>query len=147
MALRTLPCDVAFQPLVNWRVSIGESRESVSLLIYKDISLNRDRVFGQYHIIRGKKVRRAYVWRLAKISAESGESCLVREICRSRVMGIMPRHSPRLTCRMQYPQTTAESLTEIVLSNLGREVDYSPIPTDGAKQVAHITTSLLEAAI
>ena len=46
--------------------------------------------------------------------------------------------------RMQYSQTSPESLAEIVLSNLGRELDYPSIPTNGAKRAADIINRLLE---
>ena len=46
--------------------------------------------------------------------------------------------------RMQYSQTTPESLAEMVLSNLGKKLDYPRIPTDGAKTAGHIINGLLQ---
>ena len=40
--------------------------------------------------------------------------------------------------RMKYSETTPESLAEVVLSNLGKDVHYPRIPTDGARKAAQI---------
>jgi hypothetical protein len=49
----------------------------------------------------------------------------------------------RAGVQMQYSQTTPESLAEAVLFNLGKEVDYPPIRTDGAKTAAQMINRLL----
>ena len=46
--------------------------------------------------------------------------------------------------RMKYSETTPESLAEVVLSNLGKEVEYPNIPTDGAKKAAQIINRMLQ---
>jgi UDP-N-acetylglucosamine:LPS N-acetylglucosamine transferase len=45
--------------------------------------------------------------------------------------------------KMVYSQTTPEILAETVIANLGKEVDYPPIPTDGAHRAAQLITELL----
>jgi predicted glycosyltransferase len=44
--------------------------------------------------------------------------------------------------RMIFTQTTPAQLAEKVISHLGKDVDYAPIPTDGAQKAAKIITSL-----
>jgi UDP:flavonoid glycosyltransferase YjiC (YdhE family) len=45
--------------------------------------------------------------------------------------------------RMKYSETTPESLAEVVLSNLGKDVHYPRIPTDGARKAAQIINEYL----
>jgi UDP-N-acetylglucosamine:LPS N-acetylglucosamine transferase len=45
--------------------------------------------------------------------------------------------------KMMYSKTTPESLAEKVLSTLGKEVSYIPIPTDGAKKAAQLINELI----
>jgi len=45
--------------------------------------------------------------------------------------------------KMVYSQTTPEYLAKKVLSNLGKEVSYAPIPTDGAQRAAQLINKLL----
>jgi len=45
--------------------------------------------------------------------------------------------------RMSYYETTPEILAEKVISNLGKEVDYLQIPTDGAQKAARFIKQLL----
>lgn len=45
--------------------------------------------------------------------------------------------------KMLYSQTTPESLTEKIISNLGKEVSSAPIPTDGAQKAAQLIYQLL----
>jgi UDP:flavonoid glycosyltransferase YjiC (YdhE family) len=45
--------------------------------------------------------------------------------------------------RMKFSQTTPESLAEVVLSNLGKDVHYPRIPTDGARTAAQIINEYL----
>jgi len=44
---------------------------------------------------------------------------------------------------MEYSETTPESLAEAILQNLGREVNYLDIPTDGAQKAAKLVSNLL----
>ncbi len=57
------------------------------------------------------------------------------------VANVCKRH--RAGVRMTLSKTTPESLAEAILSNLGKNVDYATIPTDGAKQAASIIAELL----
>jgi len=45
--------------------------------------------------------------------------------------------------KMLYSETTPETLAESVVENLGRQVDYEPIPTDGAMKAARLIHHLL----
>ncbi len=45
--------------------------------------------------------------------------------------------------KMQYSQTTPELLAEKVISHMGKEVTYAPIPTDGAQKAAQLINRLL----
>lgn len=45
--------------------------------------------------------------------------------------------------KMIYSQTTPEILAEKVIANLGKEVDYPPIPVDGAQKAAQLIGELL----
>lgn len=45
--------------------------------------------------------------------------------------------------RMEYSETTPETLTEAILNNLGKEVNYPDIPTDGAQKAAKLISNLL----
>ncbi len=45
--------------------------------------------------------------------------------------------------KMSYPRTTPESLSEKVVANIGREVTYDPIDTDGARRAAAIIDQFL----
>lgn len=44
---------------------------------------------------------------------------------------------------MEYSETTPESLAEAILENLGREVNYPDIPTDGVQKAAKLISNLL----
>ena len=57
------------------------------------------------------------------------------------VAGRLARHQAGI--KMQYSQTTPEFLAEKVISNIGREVTYPPIPTDGAHKAAELINTLL----
>jgi hypothetical protein len=39
---------------------------------------------------------------------------------------------------MSYRETTAAGLAEMKISTTGNEVDYSPVPTDGAQKAAEM---------
>jgi len=56
------------------------------------------------------------------------------------VAGRLARH--QVGVKMVYPQTTPETLAEKVIANLGKEVDYPPIATDGAKKAAQLISKL-----
>ena len=45
--------------------------------------------------------------------------------------------------RMSYVKTTPESLAEAVISNLGKDMSYPPIDTNGAKNAAQLICQLL----
>jgi UDP-N-acetylglucosamine:LPS N-acetylglucosamine transferase len=45
--------------------------------------------------------------------------------------------------RMEYSETTPESLAEAILQNLDKEVNYLDIPTDGAQKAAKLISQLL----
>ncbi|MBC7235292.1 MAG: hypothetical protein H5T69_05580 [Chloroflexi bacterium] len=57
------------------------------------------------------------------------------------VAGRLARHGAGV--RMSYSETTPESLAEAILVNLGREIKYPPIPTDGAQRAAEIISALI----
>jgi len=46
--------------------------------------------------------------------------------------------------KMQFSQTTPEMLAEKVISNIGKETNYSSIPLDGAKNTVKIINQILE---
>jgi len=46
--------------------------------------------------------------------------------------------------RMWYSQTSAESLADAVIDNLGKDVHHDPIQTDGARRAAELIGELLE---
>lgn len=45
--------------------------------------------------------------------------------------------------RMSYSQTTPEMLAEKIFANIGKEVDYASVPTDGGKKSAELISKLL----
>ena len=49
--------------------------------------------------------------------------------------------------RMSYYETTPEILADKVISNLGKEVDYPRIPTDGARKAARLIKQLLSKGV
>jgi UDP-N-acetylglucosamine:LPS N-acetylglucosamine transferase len=53
----------------------------------------------------------------------------------------LARH--RAGVRMQFSQTTPESLAEAVVANIGKEVDCASIPTDGARKAAELIDRFL----
>ncbi len=46
--------------------------------------------------------------------------------------------------RLSYPQTTPQILAQHIISNIGKEVTWTPIATDGAQRAAQIINSILE---
>jgi len=61
-----------------------------------------------------------------------------------QVSGLLARHKAGI--KMRYRQTTPAGLAEMVFSNIGRQVDYSPMPIDGAQKAAEIIAGLLQTA-
>jgi UDP:flavonoid glycosyltransferase YjiC (YdhE family) len=57
------------------------------------------------------------------------------------VAGRLARHGAGV--RMSYYQTTPANLAEKIISNLGKEVKYATIPTDGAQKAAELISGLL----
>ncbi len=57
------------------------------------------------------------------------------------VAGRLARHQAGV--KMVYSQTTPEILADKVITNLGREVNYPPIPVDGAQKAAQLISQLL----
>ena len=57
------------------------------------------------------------------------------------VAGRLARHKAGV--RMSYSETTPVTLADQVISNLGKEVSYPPIPTDGAQKAAQLIRQLL----
>jgi len=57
------------------------------------------------------------------------------------VAGRVTRHGAGV--KMQFLETTPKRLAEVVVSQLGKEVDYLPIRTDGAQNAARIINQLL----
>lgn len=57
------------------------------------------------------------------------------------VAGRVARHGAGV--RMTFSRTSPEALAEQVLANLGKEVSYPPIPTDGARKAAELISGLL----
>jgi len=56
-----------------------------------------------------------------------------QQIC---VAGRLERHKAGV--KMMYSQTTAVDLAEKIISHLGRDVTYAPVPTDGAQKAGQI---------
>jgi UDP:flavonoid glycosyltransferase YjiC (YdhE family) len=50
----------------------------------------------------------------------------------------------RAGVRMVYSKTTAELLAQTALANIGKEVNYAPIPINGAQNAASIISQILE---
>ena len=57
------------------------------------------------------------------------------------VAGRLARH--RAGVKMTYSKTTPKSLAKVVISNIGKEVNYAIIPTDGAQKAAQLINQLL----
>ena len=57
------------------------------------------------------------------------------------VAGRLARHKAGV--KMIYSQTTPEALSKKIVSNIGKEVTYPPISTDGAKKAAKLINELL----
>lgn len=57
------------------------------------------------------------------------------------VAGRLARHKAGI--KMQYSQTTPESLAEKIVSNIGKKVTCVSIPTDGAQKAAQLINNLL----
>lgn len=57
------------------------------------------------------------------------------------VSGALKRHGAGIN--MTYSETTPESLAEAIFSHIGKEVTYTPIPTDGAQKAAELISQLL----
>jgi UDP-N-acetylglucosamine:LPS N-acetylglucosamine transferase len=57
------------------------------------------------------------------------------------VSGRLIRHKAGIS--MSYKETTPDSLAEMAISNIGKKVNYPPIPMDGAKKAAEIIVKLL----
>ena len=57
------------------------------------------------------------------------------------VAGRLARH--RAGIKMSYSQTTPELLARQVVANIGKEVDYAPVRTDGARRAAELIAGLL----
>jgi len=57
------------------------------------------------------------------------------------VAGALKRHGAGVN--MTYSKTTPESLAEAIISNIGKEVSYAPIPADGAQKAAQLISQLL----
>jgi len=55
--------------------------------------------------------------------------------------GRLARH--RAGVKMTYSKTTPKSLAKVVISNIGKEVNYAIIPTDGAQKAAQLINQLL----
>jgi UDP:flavonoid glycosyltransferase YjiC (YdhE family) len=53
----------------------------------------------------------------------------------------LARHNAGVS--MEYSETTPETLAETILKNLGTEVNYPDIPTDGAQRAAKLISNLL----
>jgi len=57
------------------------------------------------------------------------------------VAGRLARHQAGI--KMVYSQTTAETLADMVIGNLGKEVNYPSIPINGAKKAAQFISELI----
>jgi len=44
---------------------------------------------------------------------------------------------------MPYSETTPATLAEKVISNIGKDVSYPPVPTDGAQKAARLISQLV----
>jgi hypothetical protein len=44
---------------------------------------------------------------------------------------------------MRYYQTTPEALAQTILANIGKEVNWKPIPVDGAQKAAKLINGFL----
>lgn len=60
---------------------------------------------------------------------------------RIHVAGRLERHGAGV--RLEYREMTPEKLADIILANVGREVRYPPIATDGAKNAAALLCELM----
>jgi predicted glycosyltransferase len=57
---------------------------------------------------------------------------------------VVPRlHRHHAGVEMRYYQTTPESLTDAVVQNIGKKVDYADIPGDGARKAAEVMAHYL----
>jgi len=45
--------------------------------------------------------------------------------------------------RMNYKETTPDDLAKAIIANVGKEVNYAEIPTDGAEKAAVLISKLL----
>jgi len=59
----------------------------------------------------------------------------------TQVAPALKRHGAGIN--MTYSKTTPESLAEAIISNIGKEVTYAPIPADGAQKAAKLIGQLL----
>jgi UDP-N-acetylglucosamine:LPS N-acetylglucosamine transferase len=59
----------------------------------------------------------------------------------SQVAVALKKHGAGIN--MPYSKTTPESLAEAIISNIGKEVTYAPIPADGAQKAAQLISQLL----
>jgi UDP-N-acetylglucosamine:LPS N-acetylglucosamine transferase len=57
------------------------------------------------------------------------------------VAGRLARHQAGI--KMVYSQTTANILADMVIANLGKEVNYNPIPVNGAQKATQFISELL----
>jgi UDP-N-acetylglucosamine:LPS N-acetylglucosamine transferase len=53
----------------------------------------------------------------------------------------LARH--RAGIKIRYFQTTPESLAQTIKAHIGKEVDWKPIPTDGAQKAAKLINSFV----
>jgi len=59
------------------------------------------------------------------------------------VAGRLERHKAGV--KMIYSQTTPEALAEVIINNIGKEVTYPPIPSDGDRKAVHYIKQFLSA--